>query len=87
MGLDVVEFVLEVEDEFQIRIPDDAYADVATVGVLCDWIVVTVERERGERLDRQTVLDRIRRIVCDFMHLPESDVSWDSTFIDDLGMT
>ncbi len=39
MGLDVVELVMEVEEEFDIKIPDGDYEFLATVGDFHKYIV------------------------------------------------
>ncbi len=39
MGLDIVELFMEVEDVFDIQIPDDRYVEVSTVGGLYDFII------------------------------------------------
>ena len=46
MGLDLVELVMEVEDAFDIEIPDDRTGEMQTVGGLYDFIVET----KGEAL-------------------------------------
>jgi hypothetical protein len=38
MGLDAVEVVMGVEDEFGISIPDDRYSELKTVGDLCRFV-------------------------------------------------
>lgn len=38
MGLDSVELILEVEDRFDVRIPDDMYVEIRTVGDLFDYL-------------------------------------------------
>jgi acyl carrier protein len=42
-SLDKVEFVMEVEEEFNISIPDDAADKIETVGQAIDQIEQTVE--------------------------------------------
>ncbi|MGE3314628.1 MAG: acyl carrier protein [Planctomycetaceae bacterium] len=37
-SLDVVELVMELEDEFEITIPDDDYDKIRTVGDAIDYI-------------------------------------------------
>jgi len=37
-SLDVVELVMELEDEFEITIPDDDYEKIRTVGDAIDYI-------------------------------------------------
>ncbi|HZT81708.1 MAG TPA: acyl carrier protein, partial [Gemmataceae bacterium] len=45
MGLDIVELVMEIEEEFDIRIPDDEAAQITTLGRLHSFI----HAERGTR--------------------------------------
>jgi acyl carrier protein len=53
MGLDIVEMVMEVEDAFDVRIPDNLASQIVTVGDLYDFIISA----RGETADpRQTCL-------------------------------
>jgi acyl carrier protein len=42
MGLDTVELVMEIEDEFRIRIPDKDAERLQTVGMLVDYVVSRV---------------------------------------------
>ena len=44
MGLDVVEIVLEIEEAFDISIPDEVAEKIQTVGQLYDYVV---EQTRG----------------------------------------
>lgn len=39
MGLDIVELFMEVEDVFDIQIPDDRYDEMRTVGGLYDFVI------------------------------------------------
>ena len=44
-SLDIVEFVMELEEEFDIQIPDDQAEKIKTVGEAIDYI----ERELGKK--------------------------------------
>ena len=53
MGLDIVELVMEVEDAFDVQIPDDRAGQMRTVGELYDFIV---ESKRETVNPRRTCL-------------------------------
>lgn len=83
MGLDGVELIMEVEDEFGIAILDEISTEMYTVGQLIDY-VQEATRDRG--LDPRSVKNRIRRIVADQMGLRLRDVRPEHTFVE-LGVT
>lgn len=85
MGLELVHVKMEIEDGFGVTIPDDSYADMTTVGRLCDWLIAETGK-RSERLSRDEAFDRVRRVVCEVSGLSPEEVTWDSRFIDDLDM-
>jgi len=64
VGLDGVEFIMEVEDAFSIRIPDDALRRFDTLGDLLDHVVVAVQM-RGEAAEAGRVWDRLAQIAAD----------------------
>lgn len=39
MGLDLVEFVMAVEEEFELRIPDEEAAKLLTLGDVHAWVL------------------------------------------------
>ncbi len=47
MGLDVVELVMEIEDEFGIQITNENYPKLVTVGDLRDLVVVKLAMKEG----------------------------------------
>jgi acyl carrier protein len=66
MGLDAVEIIMEVEDAFDVHIPDDKATEIVTVGDLYDYII---ELKRDAVSPRNVCLSaatfyRIRRAVC-----------------------
>ena len=79
MGLDSTELVLEIEDTFQIQIPDDEYAGLATVGQLHDYIVERTQQP----LD---VWETLREVICRQLHVSPEEVQYSTRFIEDLRM-
>ncbi|MCS7021187.1 MAG: acyl carrier protein [Gemmataceae bacterium] len=47
-SLDVVEFVMELEDEFEIQIPDTDAEKIRTVGDVIDYIVAKLEERKTQ---------------------------------------
>src|SRR5688500_14733790 len=48
MGMDLVELVMELEDEFEISIPDDVATELLTVGKTTDMVLGELRRRVGE---------------------------------------
>lgn len=44
-SLDVVELVMELEDEFEVNIPDDDYDKIRTVGDAIDYIEERMDKD------------------------------------------
>ena len=87
MGLDAVELMMEIEDRFEITIPDARYEGIVTVGNLCDVILVEIEHQRGLRLTRWfDVFDALVPVICAVLNVPANEVSVDAKLMDDLGM-
>lgn len=47
-SLDIVELVMELEEEFDIQIPDDQAEKIRTVGEAIDYIEAKVQEKGGE---------------------------------------
>jgi len=77
MGLDSVEIVMEVEDRFGVRIPDDLAQECATIGELVK--IVWSLGPCPPRPYRQ-VKSQIRLMVARQMGLRVRDVRMDSTW-------
>jgi acyl carrier protein len=82
MGLDTVELVLEVEDEFDISIYDDDFQSFATVGDLTDYVVDRLAAAgRLDPLSGEITpcssprhFTRLRRSVMGLYHTPRAAV-------------
>jgi hypothetical protein len=89
VGLEMVELVMDCEDEFGIKIPDEAAGDVRTVGQFFD-LVLALTRSNGKPELRQRphleqyVWDRVRyfcvRPAKEFGFITRS-----TRFVEDLG--
>ena len=64
MGLDTVELVMSVEEEFGIDIPPEAAEKITTVGDLRDFVVTSLERKSAGTggVSGDSVLQQIQRI-------------------------
>ncbi len=64
MGLDTVELVMSVEEEFGIDIPPEAAEKITTVGDLRDFVVRSLQRKGAgtSEVSGDSVLQRIQRI-------------------------
>lgn len=81
MGLDAVDWILELEAVFGIKITDEAFARMFTIGATCDYIVTQVDpavwpRERVE----STVLD----MAHDHFGVARHKITMASSYVDDL---
>jgi len=99
MGLDVVELVIRVEEEFALDLPDDECGQVRTVGDLYRLVLKklnldylpAVEVERNPAPDRRkpwitaSVWYTLKDIIVDQLQVNEDDIREDSTFLGDLG--
>jgi acyl carrier protein len=47
-SLDIVEFVMELEEEFDIQIPDDQAEKIKTVGEAIDYIEKAIKDKQGQ---------------------------------------
>ena len=62
MGLDTVELVMAIEDEFGIEIPNEDAPKLGVIGDLFDYVVQALRR-RGETPDEAQTWERFRAAV------------------------
>lgn len=86
MGLDLVELVMAVEEEFRVHLPSGEVAKMERVGDVQDWIMA--EMARGERgfMSEEEVWDRLQEIIVRQTGLPYVEVTREAKFVDDLGL-
>jgi len=84
MGLDAVELMMDVEELFDIVIPNPVPEQIATVGGFTDWVTDRLRAE-GRPIPRDEVRARIVAIVQMLVAVPDPLEDWMS-FVGDLGM-
>ncbi len=85
MGLDAVELVLAVEDEFRIVIPNGAASKFVLVGDLHAFAVQAL-RARGEPADPAEVWGRLKRVFMAKFAFREEQVVPEAHLVYDLGL-
>ncbi len=74
MGLDSVELIMEVEDEFEIVIPDDEASQIQEVGALVECVVNKCERAPRLRCVSSHAFYRIRSTLVNLAGVSRRDV-------------
>ncbi len=84
MGLDTVELVMAVEEEFAIRIDNLEAEKIGTVVQLHQYVVVLLEAD-GKFVNREACLKKIIEITSYQLGVPIEKITPDSHFVYDLG--
>jgi acyl carrier protein len=84
MGLDTVELVMAVEEEFAIAISNEAAERLISVGDVVDHVCAQMAG-RGERPDADEVFRRVKAITVEHLNLDPAKVTLNARFVDDLG--
>ena len=85
MGLDTVELVMAVEEEFRLDIPDAAAEKMFTVGDLHSFLVKELRRLERPEVDEQRIFERLRELICAQLGVKPSAVVPSARFVKDLG--
>jgi acyl carrier protein len=84
MGMDTIELVMAVEEQFGVQIPDEVAATLGTVGKLNAWVTAELHR-----LDRprppEVVSSELRDLIASQLGVPASEVVPEARFVQDLG--
>lgn len=87
MGLETVEIVLWAEREFDLKIPDEDVANLATIGALVNYLAHRSKAAHGTHSsDAEYIFDRLSRMLQQQYSVPESEIHLDARFYDDLGL-
>jgi len=86
MGLDTVEILMEIEERFNVSVPDDLAGGIETVGQMRDEVVrllVAAGREESAEL-RQEVWDGIVAATAEVMVMDPALIRPESTWVGDI---
>jgi acyl carrier protein len=81
MGLDTVELIMAIEEEFGISVPNAIAAELTTPRKVTDYVW---EQITHERLTREQIAAQVRRVIV--KQTGTEDFSEDSHFVYDLGL-
>lgn len=84
MGLDLVEMVYRIEEEFEITIPDEIAVTFVTPRTVIDYLM-TIPKI-SEQSSRNYVAIIVWLILEDEAAINRKDYNEDSRFIEDMGM-
>jgi len=84
MGLDAVEMVMAIEEEFSIEISNECASPLLTVGEMHAFILGAL-RSRGESPDAADLWERLKAIVIDQLGVGPEAVIPSARFVEDLG--
>ncbi len=88
MGLDTVELVLRVEEEFDVIIPDEVAEKIMTVGNFCDAVIRLRQEKFGDSVSDNTdeaVFKKVKEFIIDQLGVEPDLVTRDAHIVDDLG--
>ena len=74
MGLDTVELVMDVEDAFDIRLPDDECCRMRTVGQLADCVLDHLAAKPNDRCMTAYAFRKVRRVIVGAFGRPPAEV-------------
>ncbi len=89
MGLDSVELVMAIEEEFQIEIPDDIAVKLDTVGKLYEYVLENyhvVHFEIQGQVYEVEVWERVKRVIIYQLGVKPEQVKKEANFVYDLGV-
>ena len=84
MGLDLVETVMRIEEEFEIIIPDEVSVTLVTPKTVIDYLMS--RREVSGKWSRDYVTISVWLIIEDEAGIERKDYNENSRFIEDMGM-
>jgi len=83
MGLDTVELVIAIEEEFQITIPNEDAEKLGVLGNLHDYIIQAIQ-QRGEIPDEAQVWEHLKKVVVAQLGVRPEQVLRSAHIVNDL---
>lgn len=84
MGLDLVEMIMRIEEEFEITVPEEAAVTLVTPKTVIDYLMT--QPEINEKWSRDYVATSVWIIIEDEAGIIREEHNDDSRFIEDMGM-
>lgn len=90
MGLELVEFVMTLEEEFKVNIPDEVAQTLTTPRKVYEWLIHELRADKpdaipfGRPWTREQVVERTRDIIRTQFGITKFHD--DDRFVDDLGI-
>jgi acyl carrier protein len=84
VGLDAVELIMAIEEEFDLEIPNERAAKIFTVGDLHAYLISELGRLGRADRDDARVYARMRDIICRETAIEPAEVVPSARFIADL---
>jgi len=72
MGLDIVEFIMEVEESFGVSIPDNAAQELTTPGRVIDYLHAQLPQAASGPCISQRAFYMLRRAIAETADVPRS---------------
>lgn len=89
MGLDSVELVMAIEDEFNLKIPDEKAAKLDTVGKLYQYVIENYHENpnalRNVNFETE-VWEKVKKVIVYQLGVKPEQVTKQANFVYDLGM-
>lgn len=89
MGLESVELVMAIEEEFDINIPDEEAGNLDTVGKLYQYILDILRLNQSgsaSDIDESDVWERMKEVITSQLGVEPEQVTEDANFVTDLGI-
>ena len=85
MGLDLVEMVMRIEEEFEIEISDEISVTFTSPKIVIDYLH-SLPKYQGDIRYREYIADKVWIIIEDEAGINRQDFNENSRFIEDMGM-
>jgi hypothetical protein len=82
MGMDIVEFVMAVEEEFEINIPDNIAATFVNPKLIIDFVTL----QANGKYSRDEVAEKIWTILVYLTEINRESFNENSRFVEEMGL-
>lgn len=82
MGLDLVEYAMRIEEEFEIEIPDEVAEKLITPKDVIDYVLSRI----GNQKSREEIAEKIWELLVDETGVDRTKYDENSRFIQDMGL-